>query len=482
MRRFFRSIIVHFVATIFLATLGGRAAHAKTYTITVSGTTNGVTEQSIGATEGCAGFNINEIVDVGLANYRLWAGMSRLEPVDDDGDYGSPTIDEIKNDPDDPPSVINWSAWDHQFHRADSYHFAPTCAPAAQVSLHDILAALKEHRIRAVVTLRNVDDQNQPPWAMRLNPPRTPDDWNEWWAHVFATVYWVNVRNNLEVHDWQVHNEPDAGRQGWGGTLDDYIVFTRKTHEAIQYVYDRYLPPGTTFRLYAPVAKGMNAWVEKSLEENDDIIEVVDWHSYSSSHYDDAVQAHAWIAMHDSDNVHEATYLSEWGSYRSAYGFSNALTYAKNLIEHSRDTAGYVTGSAIFAFYDWPTAKGVIRADGTKTPTYYALRMMIRGLQGGKTRYPVVHNIPSQIAIHPIAAVDTPSNILYVELINQTRQGHTIILDVSAHEPAGTVTFRRFAEGAYDVEGGTGTIPSGQVTFGLPGLTIMQVIVPLNNG
>ena len=42
--------------------------------------------------------------------------------------------------------------------------------------------------------------------------------------------------------------------------------------------------PGKKFRLYAPVAKGMNAWVEGSLPQNDDIIDVVDWHSYSSSH------------------------------------------------------------------------------------------------------------------------------------------------------------------------------------------------------
>jgi hypothetical protein len=298
---------------------------------------------------------------------------------------------------------------------------------------------------------------------------------------VFATVYWVNVRNGLEVHDWQVHNEPDAGRQGWGGTLKDYIDFTRSTHDAIRHVYERYLP-GKKFRLYGPVAKGMNAWVEESLVKNDDIIDSVDWHSYSSSHYDSAVQAQSWIAMYDQDGVHEETYLSEWGSYRSAYGFSNALTYATNLIEHSRDTAGYVTGSAIFPFYDWPTAKGVIRADGTKTPTFYALRMMIRGLQGGKTRYPVVHNIPSQVDVQPIAAVDASSNTLYVELVNKTRQGHTIILDVSAHVSVGPVTFRLFAEGRYDVDGGTGDVSDGQVIFDIPGLSIVQVIVSLNNG
>jgi len=98
-----------------------------------------------------------------------------------------------------------------------------------------MLAALRHHGIRAVVTLRNVDDQGQPTWATRLNPPQTAEDWNEWWEHVFATVYWVNVRNRLEVYDWQVLNEPDSSRQqGWGGTLQDYFVFTQVTNDAIQ--------------------------------------------------------------------------------------------------------------------------------------------------------------------------------------------------------------------------------------------------------
>ncbi len=188
-----------------------------------------------------------------------------------------------------------------------------------------------------------------------IESPWTAEDWNEWWEHVFATVYWVNVRNGLEVHDWQVHNEPDSIKQGWGGTLQDYILFTRYTRDAIQFVYDNYLE-GKTFRLHAPVTTGVNSWVEESLIQNDHVVDVVDWHNYSSSHYAGAVQVNEWIALYsDGDGKHEDTYISEWGSYRSAYGFSNALSYAKILIEHSRDNAGYVTGSAIFPFYDWQT-------------------------------------------------------------------------------------------------------------------------------
>src|SRR5207249_910138 len=165
------------------------------------------------------------------------------------------------------------------------------------------------------------------------------------------------------------------------------------------------------------------------------------------------VQAHAWSARYNPSGTPQTLYISEWGSYRSAYDFPHALTYAQLLIDHSRDPAGHVDGSAIFPWYDWQTLRGVIGADGTKTPTFYALRLMIRGLQGGKTRYPVVHNIPSQVDIQAIAAVQEPtvpdpSRTLYVEVLNKTRQGQTLVVDLSAHRPNGsTATLRQFADG-----------------------------------
>jgi hypothetical protein len=181
-----------FVALGGLVLLLVSPSHAKTYTVRVTGTSDGRTEQSIGATEGCTRFNIDELADAGLGNYRLWAGMSRLEPVDDDGVYGEPTIARIKAD----PAIINWAAWAAQFYRP-AYDWAPNCKPVVPSSLYDILSALQKRGIRAVVTLRPVDDQGQPAWAARLAPPRTPADENEWWEHVFATVYWVNVQHKF---------------------------------------------------------------------------------------------------------------------------------------------------------------------------------------------------------------------------------------------------------------------------------------------
>ena len=130
-----RYLFGRFTTSLFV--LGGLVlvvvspAHAKTYTVTVSKTSDGPTEQSIGATEGCTRFDIQDLVEAGLGHYRFWAGMSRLEPVDDNGSYGTPTIDQIKaiTDPQaiDTQTFFNWPAWDFQFQRPDAYHFSPTC-------------------------------------------------------------------------------------------------------------------------------------------------------------------------------------------------------------------------------------------------------------------------------------------------------------------------------------------------------------------
>lgn len=466
-------------AVIMLLVLGlvTTMVNAGAYTITVTGTPDGLTEMSIGAVEACSRFDINELVDWGAKNYRIYAGMGRMEPQDDDGVYGAPTIDQIKAD----PNVIDWTQWDYQFYRSDTYFWSGGCPAYSQTSLYDMLVALRDNGIAPVVTLRNVNNNDDPAWAMALNPPDTPEDWNEWWEFVFGWVYWANVRNNLEVHDWQVHNEPDNAGQGWDGTLQDYIVFTQYTYDAIKYVYDTYLP-GKTFRLYAPVSTHFNEWIEQSLIQNDAIVDVVDWHRYGPP-ADEAAGIHAWIDQYDSDGVHESLYLSEWGSWRGEYSsHGNAMNYAAQLMDHNINQS-YIASSAIFAFYDWTSRMiGLVAPDGTKRPPYWSMRLMIRGLQGGKQKYAINHNIPSNVWLFPIAAVDQGTNTMYVEVLNKSNQGHSITLDVSAHATSGTVTFREYSDGVNDVEAGTGSLNNGVISFSMPSSSIYQLIIPLSGG
>jgi hypothetical protein len=37
-------------------------------------------------------------------------------------------------------------------------------------------------------------------------------------------VYWLNVRNDYPVNDFEVHNEPNNATEGWGGTINDYAA------------------------------------------------------------------------------------------------------------------------------------------------------------------------------------------------------------------------------------------------------------------
>jgi len=55
-----------------------------------------------------------------------------------------------------------------------------------------------------------------------------------------------------------------------------------------------------------------------------------------------------------------------------------------------------------------------------------------------------------------------------------------MVVDLSAQKPSSlTATLCQFADGRYDIEQRTVAIKAGRVTFDLPGLSIMQVIVPV---
>jgi len=81
------------------------AKDAPAATISVSGARWGTSMCYIGATEGNARFDIDDLRDAGINTYRIFGGMSRWEQQDDDGVFGSPSIADIKKD----PQVINWS-------------------------------------------------------------------------------------------------------------------------------------------------------------------------------------------------------------------------------------------------------------------------------------------------------------------------------------------------------------------------------------
>lgn len=448
---------------------------ATTYTVTITATQVGTSAENIGVCEGCSGWNINDVTELGAKNVRFWAGMSRVEPVDDDGVYGTPTIAQIKAN----PNIIPWSTWDSWFKYADGYFWALGC-PHTTVTFYNQLQDCKNNGVKPIVSLRNVDNNFQPAWAMQLNPPVTEADWNEWWEFCFAFVYYCNVMNNFDINDWQVHNEPQNLSQGWGGTLADYIVFTQYTYDAIKYVYDTYLP-GKTFRLHAPVSQNpKDEWITATLQQNDAIVDVVAANFYRPWNMtkDTLPVVHDRIALYNTDGILEPVHLAEWGHYKSTgyEAVADGITWGEDLMWQSNcydypNSKGDI--SSIFSLYNWGVEMqgiiaGVPPATLVKTNTYYAFRLIIRALQGGRPMYGQVESYSSQIL-----NTKAPDGTLYV--LFQSPSATTINLNVSAHRASGTATFYEYSATYKDQIVRTTSFSGGALSFSMPRACITLV-------
>ena len=354
----------------------------NTETIKISGTQWGVSTRYIGAVEGSIDFNINDLKNLGINTYRIYGGMSRWEAKDDDEVYGLPTVAQIKAN----PNVINWNWWDNIMTnppQGSDYWWSGAPGTVWQGNARTIFSTLKQAGIRPVLTIRNVDNTWNPSWSLQLNPPRTDEDWNEWWEHVFATVYWLNVRNDYQVDDFEIHNEPDNRAQGWGGTQADYFELVKVAKNAIDYVYKTYLP-GRTYHIHAPATVGDSHWPREAMQQIPSYFDTINIHDYAQDISDYTEQ----IRLSRGDRA-MPIWLGEWGSYQNEYeSISFAINLINNLIRASQP--GYIEGSHLFSLYDWVNQgkhQGLIGPKGERRVSYYALRMGIRALQGGRPTF-----------------------------------------------------------------------------------------------
>lgn len=440
---------------------------AATATITVSGTQWGVSTAFIGATEGNVRFAITDLQDCGLNTYRIYGGMSRWEAQDDDGVYGSPSVAEIKAN----PGVINWAWWDNVMTNPpdnSDYWWSGTPGTTWQGNARTIFNDLKTAGVRPVLTIRNVDNNDKPAWAP--NPPTTAADWNEWWEHVFATVYWLNVRNDYRVDDFEVHNEPNNGGQGWGGTEADYFELVKQTKDAINYVYTTYLP-GRTYHVYAPVTTGGSSWVNDALQQIPTYFDSVDIHNYSGDITGYTQQVHGW--MNAAGCGHYPVWMSEWCTYRDNYGSTsfNVKTMINNLIRGSRPGNDHIDGSHLFTFYDWDgfngafqNFSGLVMRDGSRREGYYAFRLAIRALKGSRPTYQSTTNNASLMALTTKDATGT-----FLLVTNGGTKALTVDADLSALITSGTGTMWQYSAGYMDVVVGNPTLSNGHVIFTIPG-------------
>jgi hypothetical protein len=349
-------------------------------TITVSPQQWGVSTRYIGGTEGSAGFDIADLVDCGINTLRIYGDMSRFEPVDDGGAYGSPSIAEIKAD----PNIIPWQRWDEVM---DS-PYSPFVKRTPEVTWRTVFADLSKAGICTVVSLRNRDTNLNPLWMAAV--PRTEQDWNEWWEYVFAISYWLNVGNDFRVDDYELLNEPDnAPQQGWLGTREEYCEMVKRTKDALDYLYRTRLP-GRTYHVHAPVTAGPE-WVRGVLADAGSSFDSLNVHWYAWWDKGEFVRRmHALLA--ESGHPDYPIWLSEWGTYDVSYDeWYMGLAVVENLIRFSQPGDDHVYGSHLFSFYDWVYEGnggwGIIKGDGTRHSTYYALRLANRALSGAKPTF-----------------------------------------------------------------------------------------------
>jgi hypothetical protein len=446
------------------------AEDAPAATISVSGTRWGTSMCYIGATEGSARFDVEDLRNAGINTYRIYGGMSRWEQRDDDGVFGSPSIADIKKSPD----VINWSWWDQAMTQPPGgSDYSWTHADHVwQGSASELFRHLQAAGIRTVLTLRNVDDRGNPEWARtHLNPPTTEAARNEWWAHVFATVYWLNVRHDYRVDDFEIHNEPDNSGQGWRGTRAEYEAFAQLTADAIRYVYRTYLPGGHP-AIYAPVSLEGSDWPASMMKNVPDAFDSVAIHNYEWCVQGYVSQVRSW--MHASGFAGAPLWLSEWGADEPWYTapHTGVDLIGSNLIRLS-SPGSYVDGSHLFPFYDWggdpdvprTQFQGLINRAGERRTSFYGLRIATRALRGCRPTY---QSTTSEANLTAITTKDG-SGTVYLLVTNASETtSYLATVDLSALKTTGEGQEWRYDATHHDGLVGTPVLTAGHVTAWLP--------------
>ena len=444
---------------------GGPGSHAvASAKITVDPHPWGVSTRYIGGTEGSARFDIRDLTDCGINTLRIYADMSRFEWVDDDSRYGSPSIAEIKAN----PNIIPWRRWD----RVMDSPYSPFVKAKPELTWRRMFAQLRRAGVCTVISLRNRDAPNlQPTWIAAV--PTTEADWNEWWEYVFAMAYWLNVRNDFRVDEYEVLNEPDnTPQQGWLGTREQYCEMVKRTKDALDYVYRTYLP-GRAYHVHAPVTSGP-AWVPGVLKEAGDHFDSLNLHNYAWWDKGECVrQVHRWLA--ESGHPDYPVWISEWGTLDVSYDETYmGLAVVENLIRFSQPGDDHVYGSHIFSFYDWAYdgkgAWGVVTGEGKRRATYYALRLAIRALAGAKPTFKATANAPDLMAI---ATKERDGRINLLVLNWGDKVSYDIRADLSALGgslllPHGTATIRQFSANVHDDVVGQAQVKDGMTQFASP--------------
>jgi hypothetical protein len=465
----------------------------------------GKTPTYLGGTEGAA-FYISDLLDLGFNTYRLFTAMAELEPWDDDdaadgtldgSDYGTPTISQIKADkPSGFKNTIPWAQWDFYFQNPQTWRYGVQ-------TRQGIIDQLVQNGITPLVLLRTYNALNSPErrptatWAPR--PPVDTAFRNEWWEHCFAVAYWLNVKNHYGITHFSVLNEPDIKNktdptkgQGWanyGGTKGDYVKLVKDAYSAVSYANKI---AGLPTFIHAPVIASFGTtspWIPFVLDRADQQIQYVDFHKWDPN--DPGAIAKGvrdTVAAHNTDGVVEPLWISEWGTYdwsTTPYTtLARAIKTGDQLMAYAERDVQALT---IYNTYQWGVnpippqtglmnlidngAGGVLRV---KTETYYAYRLLLRGLNKAKDRLKFT---ASGLGASGRAMVARDPNALYVLLKNGNG---SVNVDLSALPcyAGRTATVYEYSATKKDQIQGNPTVTAGHLVFTAPDSSLVLAKVP----
>jgi hypothetical protein len=252
---------------------------------------------------------------------------------------------------------------------------------------------------------------------------------------------------------------------GWGGTRADYFELVKVAKDAIDFVYKTYLP-SRTYRIHGPKTVGGSNWPASALREIPNYFDTVNVHNYDADISNYTRKVRGW--MNGTVRANSQLWVGEWGTYEISYNdLSLALNLIKNLIRGSQPGDNYIYGSHIFCLYDWgkpPAVEGLLGQSGKRRAGYYALRMGIRALQGGKTTFFPITNSSDLMAV---ATLDTSNNV-YLLVVNERAKSYRVNADISALLKAGNGTVREFSSQKMDEVAGSLTLKGGNASFAVP--------------
>ncbi|MDQ3399043.1 MAG: hypothetical protein M3511_14995, partial [Deinococcota bacterium] len=418
----------------------------------ISGGSSGRSSRYIGANGGgSVPPNISDIRDLGLTTYRLFGGMQTFEPTDDDGNYGSPAIADMKRvlagNPSRVDDFVNWAAFDKNMRGTGSILRELYTVPGME----------------PIMVLRNSANWGTF-WVPRMSvtgagcktssgqtivwPQFSSADWNEWWQHVFAVVYWINVRNgsSMRVDRWSAFNEPNQQKsphsQGWCGTKAQYLEFVKYTNDAIDFVYKTYLRdrPRWVHGGVLSTARGWEDWFRPMLRNSSSfhssMFDVIDMHPYYANMSTRVSVARRLTRESGvaSEVQNYPIWASEMGEFKSGQWDNLPLvinSLVNNLIGGSTPGDGRVEGAALWRMYDGSSDSwGLIKRDGSRRAGFYAMRLAVMALNGGKVVY------PTQLATanSNISAITTREGSGGYNLLmtNRSSTAYAVNADVSA--------------------------------------------------